>query len=189
MAEKKSRYYRFVYDIVIYADNSPYHQLQKKLYDIDVDYFEQVPAWTERIPSKLDFKLKNDIVTDFNKLADQLLNQELKYQLVQELNFGNIDVTEKEVKDAFDSLKSIAPFYFNRTKPCPKVEEKELRKLYRKAKRRSFCERIFHSNGNDVYDFHQALMHRTVWECKELIENKTLSFVEEVMYNAFNTTK
>lgn len=59
---------------VIYVDNSPYHQLQKKLYDIDVDYFEKVPAWTERIPSKLDFKLKNDIVTDFNKLANQLLD-------------------------------------------------------------------------------------------------------------------
>lgn len=174
---------------VIYADGSPYHQLQNKLYDIDVDYFEKVPAWTERIPSKLDFKLKSDIVANFNKLSDQLLNQELKNQLVKELNLSNIDVTEKEVKDALESLKSMTPLYFNKTKPCPQVEEKELRKLYRKAKRRSFWERIFRSNGSDVYNFHQALMHRTVWECKELIENKTLSFVEEVMYNAFKTTK
>ena len=84
---------------VIYADNSPYHQLQKKLYDIDLDYFEKIPAWTERIPSKLDFKLKSEIVSDFNKQADQLLNQELKSRLIQEL--GSITVTEKEVERCF----------------------------------------------------------------------------------------
>ena len=184
-----SQFFSPLFNTVIYEEISPYHQLLKKLYDIDVDYFEKVPAWTERIPSKLDFKLKNDIVTDFNKLADQLLDQELKNQLVQELNFGNIDVTEKDVKDALESLKSMAPLYFNKAKPCPHIEEKELRKLYHKAKRRSFWERIFRSNSNDVYDFHQALMHRTVWECKELIESRTLSFVEEVMYYAFKTTK
>jgi hypothetical protein len=166
---------------VIYADDSPYHQLQKKLYDIDIDYFEKIPAWTERIPSRLDFKLKSDIVADFNKLADQLLNQEIKNRLIQELNLGNITATEKEMNDAFESLKGMAPLYFNKTKPCPQVEEKELRKLYRKAKRRSFWERIFRTNGSDVFDFHQALMHRTVWECKELIENRSLQFVKEVM--------
>lgn len=166
---------------VIYSDDSPYHQLQKKLCDIDVDYFEKIPAWTERIPSKLDFKLKSDIVADFNKLADQLLNQELKNKLIQELNLGSITITEKEVNEAFESLKGMAPLYFNKTKPCPQVEEKELRKLYRKAKRRSFWERIFRSNGSDVFDFHQALMHRTVWECKELIENRSLQFIKEIM--------
>ena len=113
--------------------------------------------------------------------SDQLLNQELKNQIAQELNLGNIDVTEKEVKDALESLKSMAPLYFNKTKPCPQVEVKELRKLYRKAIRRSFWERIFRSNGSDVYDFHQALMHRTVWECKDLIEARTIQFIEEVM--------
>ena len=171
---------------VIYADDSPYHQLQKKLYDIDIDYFEKIPAWTERIPSELDFKLKSDIVADFNKLSDQLLNQELKSRLVQKLNIGNITATEKEVNEAFESLKSMAPLYFNKTKPCPQVEEKKLCKLYRKAKRRSFWERIFRTNGGDVFDFHQALMYRTVWECKELIENRSLQFIKEVMNSIVN---
>ena len=171
---------------IIYGDTSPYHQLQKKLYDIDIDYFEKIPAWTERIPSKLDFKLKSDIVADFNKLANQLLNQELKSRLIQELNLGSITVTEKEVNEAIESLKGMASLYFNKTKPCPQVEEKELRKLYRKAKRRSFWERIFRTNGSDVFDFHQALMYRTVWECKELIENRSLQFVKEVMNSSAN---
>lgn len=174
-----TNYFSLITTAVLYADDSPYHQLQKNLYDIDIDYFEKIPAWTERIPSKLDFKLKRDIVADFNKLVDQLLNQKLKSRLIQEL--GNITVTEKEVNVAFKSLKCMAPLFFNKTKPCPQVEEKVLRKLYRKAKHRSFWERIFRSNGSDVFDFHQALMHRTVWECKELIESRSLQFIKEVM--------
>lgn len=181
-----SQFFIPVFNAVILTELSPFHQLQKKLYDIDMDYFEKIPAWTERIPSKLDFKLKSDIIADFNKLADQLLNQNLKTSLIQELNPGNITVTEKEVKDAFESLKGMAPLYFNKTKPCPQVEEKELRKLYHKAKRRSFWERIFRTNGGDVFEFHQALMHRTVWECKELIENRSLQFIKEVMCSSIN---
>ena len=67
-----SQFFIPVFNAVILTELSPFHQLQKKLYDIDMDYFEKIPAWTERIPSKLDFKLKSDIIADFNKLADHL---------------------------------------------------------------------------------------------------------------------
>lgn len=172
---------------IIYDEASPYHQMMKKLYDIDVDYFDKIPAWTERIPTRLDFRLKSDILADFNALADQLLNQELKSRLTEKLleglhsDSGNCVISESEVRDTFGSLKLMIPVYFNQTKPCPEVEEAELQKKYRKAKFRSLWERITRTNGGDVFGFHQALMYRTVWECKALIEDRSLKFIEEVM--------
>ena len=67
-------FFRPVFDAVIFTGSSPYLQMVKKLYDIDKDYFEKIPAWMDQKPSELDFKLKNEILRDFNKLADQLLN-------------------------------------------------------------------------------------------------------------------
>ena len=52
---------------------------------------------------------------------------------------------------------------------------------YKKAKRRSLGERIIQSNNVDVIDFHHALMYKTVWECKDLIEARTIQFIEEVV--------
>ena len=168
----------------IELNDNPYHKLHEKLNDIDTDYFDKIPAWTEQLPSELDFQLKDNILSDFNKLADKLLNQDLKGKCIEGLleARGTIVGTEKEnFEDIMASIKQFATLYFGRENPCPKVDEETLQRKYKKAKRRSFGERIIQSNKADVIDFHHALMHKTVWECKDLIEARTIQFIEEVM--------
>jgi hypothetical protein len=79
------------------------------------------------------------------------------------------------------SIKQFAALYFARENPCPKVDEGTLQKKYNKAKRRGLFERIGQTNNADVIEFHHALMYKTVWECKELIENRTIRFIEDLM--------
>ena len=175
-------------NVVIYRDLSPYHQMTKKLYDIDVDYFDKIPAWTERLPSELDFQLKDNILKDFGKLADELLGLELKSKCIDQLieEWESVPNHEDENRETvfegtMASIKQFATLYFSRENPCPKVNEETLQKKYNKAKRRGLFELIGQTNNADVIDFHHALMYKTVWECKELIENRTISFIEDVM--------
>ena len=173
-----------LFSIIISAESSPYHKLLEKLNDIDTDYFDKIPAWTEQLPSELDFQLKENILNDFDKLADELLNQELKTQCIGELleaRGTTVDSEKEVIENTLASIKQFATLYFGRENPCPKVDEETLQRKYKKAKRRSFGERIIQSNKADVIDFHHALMHKTVWECKDLIEARTIQFIEEVV--------
>ena len=173
---------------IVSEETSPYHKMIKKMNDIDSDYFENIPAWTEQLPSELDFQLKDNILKDFGKLADELLGQELKSKCLDQLieEWRSVPNYENENKEALSegimtSIKQTATLYFNREKPCPKVDEETLQKKYKKAKRRGLLERIGQTNNADVIEFHHSLMYKTVWECKELIENRTIKFIEDVM--------
>ena len=183
-ANTNNQLFRHVFKIVVLDNKSPYHQAVKKLNDIDVDYFEKIPAWTEQLPTELDFQLKENILNDFDKLADELLNQELKTKCIGallEARRTTIDPEKEIMESTMASIKQFATLYFGRENPCPKVDEETLQKKYKKAKRRSFGERIIQSNKADVIDFHHALMHKTVWECKDLIESRIIQFIEEVI--------
>ena len=182
------QYPSLLFRSIISFESSPYHQMIKKMNDIDSDYFDKIPACTEQLPSELDFQLKDNILKDFGKLADELLGQELKSKCLNQLikewrSVPNHDNENREtlVKDTMASIKQIATLYFSRENPCPKVDEETLQRKYKKAKRRSLGERIIQSNNADVIDFHHALMYKTVWECKELIEDRTIKFIEDVM--------
>ena len=160
----------------------------KKMYDIDSDYFDKIPAWTEQLPSELDFQLKDNILKDFGKLADELFEQELKSKCIDQLieEWESVPNHEDENRETvfegtMASIKQFATLYFSRENPCPKVDEEALLKKYNKAKRRGLFERIGQTNNADVIEFHHALMYKTVWECQELIEKRTISFIEDVM--------
>ena len=160
----------------------------KKMNDIDSDYFEKIPAWSEQLPSELDFQLKDNILKDFGKLADELLGQELKSKCLNMLieewrSVPNHEDENREIiaEGTMASIKQFATLFFSRENPCQKVDEETLQKKYNKAKRRGLFERIGQTNNTDVIEFHHALMYKTVWECKELIENRTISFIEDVM--------
>ena len=180
--------YRHVFKMVVLDDKSPYHQAVKKLNDIDVDYFEKIPAWEEKLPTELDFQLKDNILKDFDKMADELLSQELKDRLKGELHeslSGEANISaqcdENEVQGIMESLSQVALVYFGQYKPCPEIEEATLQKKYKKSRRRNILERIGQTNNADVIDFHHALMYKTVWECKGLIERRIMCFIEEII--------
>lgn len=182
-----SQFSTILFTNIISEESSPYHQMIKKMNDIDSDYFEKIPAWTEQLPSELDFQLKDNILKDFGKLADEVLGQELKSKCMDLLigewkSIPNHDENRETLfEGAMASIKQFATLYFSRENPCPKVDEEALQRKYKKAKRRSLGERIIQSNNADVIDFHHALMNKTVWECKELIEERTIRFIEDVM--------
>lgn len=179
-----SNYSTPLFNAVIFNDSSPYRQMVKKLYNIDTDYFEKIPAWTEQLPSELDFQLKENILNDFKKLADELLNQEMKTKCIGDLleaRETTVDSEKEIVEGTMASIKQFATLYFGRENPCPKVDEKTLQKKYKKAKRRNIFERIGQTNNADVIDFHHTLMYKTVWECKGLIERRVICFIEEIL--------
>lgn len=173
---------------IISEESSPYHQMIKKMNDIDIDYFEKTPACTEQLPSELDFQLKDNILKDFDNLADELLGQELKSKCLNQLieEWKSAPNHENENRDVvfegtLASIKQFATIYFSRENPCPKVDEETLQKKYNKAKRRNIFERIGQTNNADVIDFHHTLMYKTVWECKGLIERRVICFIEEIL--------
>lgn len=177
-----------LFSIIISVESSPYHKLLEKMNGIDTDYFEKIPAWTEQLPSELDFQLKDNILKDFGKLADELFEQELKSKCIDQLieEWESVPNHEDENRETvfegtMASIKQFATLYFSRENPCPKVDEETLLKKYNKAKRRGLFERIGQTNNADVIEFHHALMYKTVWECQELIEKRTISFIEDVM--------
>lgn len=183
-----SQFSSILFTNIISEELSPYHQIIKKMNDIDTDYFDKIPAWTEQLPSELDFQLKDNILKNFGKLADELLGQELKSKCIDLLigkwkSIPNHEDENREIiaEGTMASIKQFATLYFSRENPCPKVDEETLLKKYKKAKRRGLFERIGQTNNTDVIEFHHALMYKTVCECKELIENRTISFIEEVM--------
>lgn len=180
--------YIHVFKIVVLDDKSPYHQAVKKLNDIDVDYFEKIPAWEEQLPTKLDFQLKDNILKDFDNMANELLSQELKDRLIGELRESLSGAAstitkcdEKAVQGIMESLRQVALVYFGKYEPCPEIEEATLQKKYKKSRRRNILERIGQTNNADVIDFHHALMYKTVWECKGLIERRIMRFIEEII--------
>ena len=66
---------------IIGDDNSTYNQMVNRLYDIEAKYFEKTPQWVEQPPTEVVFQIKEVVLKDFDKLADETLDKELKDRL------------------------------------------------------------------------------------------------------------
>ena len=55
--------------------DSPCQLMRRKLKDIDIDYFEDISRDTEIIDPKLNLELKDRIRGDFQRSADELLEE------------------------------------------------------------------------------------------------------------------
>lgn len=62
----------------------------------------------------------------------------------------------------------------------PKYDEAELSRLYKQAKEITLLEHIMQNNRKDIIDFYHALIDRTEWECKALVERKTSQFLTQL---------
>ena len=51
---------------IIRDAESPYQQLMKKVNDIDINYFEDLPRDTEQLAPELNLELKEQVKNDFN---------------------------------------------------------------------------------------------------------------------------
>ncbi|MCR4849474.1 MAG: hypothetical protein K5920_11585 [Bacteroidales bacterium] len=177
-----------IYQETIGDDTSPYALLKHKLYDIDIDYFEKIPAWEEVLPEELSPELTDKIMNDFKALIGQQLNEQFESHLVDSIqnsinqSFPNIDADtlSSACQEAKKELQEAAHFRFQYS-PCPQESMASLMKKYKKAKQRTPGERIRRTNNEDVIDFHHALMHKTVWDCKQLIDDSTILFAEGIL--------
>ena len=77
---KTSVYTTLSFDVIA-DDNSTYNQMLIRLYDIEAEYFEKTPQWAEQPPTELDFQIKEVVLKDFDKLADETLDKKLKDRL------------------------------------------------------------------------------------------------------------
>ena len=183
-----------VYQDVIGNDTSPYNQLMKKLYNIDTDYFEKIPADTETLDKRLNPALRDQVVEVFKKLADSCLDSSYQSYLLEavhkmiDANYPNANPESitKACEKAKNDLLDAAKFRFDHPQyiyeePCPKVSEARMMQAYQKAKKRTIIERINKNNKADIINFHHILMQKTVWDCKELIEERIISSIEEVL--------
>lgn len=177
----KASVYTMLFCEVVWKDFSPYHQMLKKLDDIEADYFCKTPHWAEQPPTDTDFQIKEQAIKDCDKLADDTLNKALKDTASTILEYSQYEISEQDwVKKNMVFIKQQSLAFFERIKPCPKIDEPFLQRLYNKAM--SACSEGV-ERGISGYNkgFHHALLHNTIWECKELIERRTISFLEEVI--------
>ena len=174
----------FIISEVINKDDSPYKQMMKKVNDIDIDYFEDIERDGEKICSELNMELKEIVVGRFKEMANELLTEsDLENRLLSgiRLQIGNSndnDICHKVLPTVVNALGKYADerllFILE-----PKYDENELEKMYDNAKKITIIEHIMQNNKKDVIDFYHALMDRTEWECKALIEHRISLFLKQ----------
>ena len=177
--------YRTIISAVAEDYNSPYKQLMRKTNDIDVDYFEHIRRDTEIMEEELNLELKDRVLNDFKKMADELF-------IASGLAKGIVDKTQEcvfDVKNGLgenackDYLGSLARELKNYAHGLsvgnipPKHSLAEIEELYQSAKQITWKERILINNKADIIKFYHALMDRTWWECRVFVENYTRDFL------------
>ena len=188
--------YTILFFDIIGDDNSAYNQMVNRLYDIEAEYFEMTPQWAEQPPTELAFQIKEVVLKDFDKLADETLGKELKDRLYCLLHEYQSEVVilgyEYSVK-SLKWLKNEAYESFREKKPCPIIDGTLLKKLHNKALIAVGQE----GNGQGIVGynkgFHHALLHNTIWECKGIIEKRIIHFIDEditeLVMNLINENK
>ena len=190
MSSIKDELFQSIITEVIEKEGSPYKQMLKKVNDIDVEYFEEIPRNGEKMDSRLNVDLKTEIVAVIEKMADDLLLKsglqqtilaDLKSRIENAKQQGDPEEVSKDVKALVERLTKYAQgnlFFL----PKAPFTEKELKDKWRKAKNITLLESVFTSNSPDIIDFYHSLMRQTEWECKNLVEIRTQSFIMALAY-------
>ena len=172
---------------IIRDAESPYQRLMKKVNDIDINYFEDLPRDTEQLAPELNLELKEQVKNDFKALTSELLSDTLLEDRLVNAIHQEVEDFKPLLGDAASqtSLKDVMQQVHNNVVaavsllPC-KVTEAELKEKYNLAKERTLLEWVMNNNKADVIDFYHALMNRTVWECQEILEEAIIKFVNRL---------
>lgn len=180
--------YSTIYWEAIGNDSAPYASLKMKLYSIDTDYFERIPAWTEQLPETLNTELLSKIMDDFRMLVVQKFNSDFEEDLLNRIHAmiqesapdADSEIIAKACQMAKEQIHKTAGLYFNYA-PCPRVQLTEVLRKYKNAQEITLRERIMGNNNADVLDFHHALMYRTIWDCKKIIDDGAIMFTDKLL--------
>lgn len=166
------------------------------MYDIRTDYFEGFNLETERLDIHLNPSLRDRVVDNFKKMADFYLGPSFE-KVMLDIIHSNIeascpDATPQDIAEACEKAKTrlveSAKFRFSHKEfayeePCRQVSEAAMMRAYQKAKQRTLVERISQLNKADVLAFYYALLRKTVWDCKQVIEDSTIQFIKKLLEN------
>ena len=167
---------------VITLPNSPYHRMMRKVNAIDTDYFEPITRDENILSPELNLELKDKVLNDINEQANRLLfDSDLMEQILADTRSrleeeGNAESARQRLTNTAQELRKYAQDRLLFI-PTPKHDDAELHKLYERAKEVTMMEHILQNNRTDIIAFYRALMDRTEWECKALVERKTSQFL------------
>ena len=169
---------------LIQKHDSIYNSLMSKVNAIDTDYFEPITRDENILSPELNLELKDKVLNDINEQANRLffdsdLMEQILADVRNELEEGNLETSQQTLTNTAQELRKYAQdrLLFIST---PKYDDAELSRLYKQAKKVTLLEHIAQNNRKDIIDFYHALMDRTEWECKALVERKTSQFLTQL---------
>lgn len=185
----KEKFYNIIMDLVVNDEQSPYNQMLRKTLDIDIDYFNNISRDCETIPDELNFELKEKVVNDFSVMADTLYNDNLTHAILNEIyKSENNNFTPDMHSPLLESIRTaitLVEKWVNAYSDTY-IDQQRLQRLFEEAKRRTLIERLLNNNKADIIAFHHALMDNTVWACKRLIKERTLSYLNNLQEHISN---
>ena len=170
---------------VITLPNSPYQRMMSKVNSIDTDYFEPITRDENNLSPELNLGLKDKVLNDIEEQANRLFfDSNLMEQILADVRNrleeeGNIETSQQMLTNTAQELRKYAQERLLFI-PTPKYEDEELNRLYEQAKKVTLLEHILQNNRTDIIAFYRALMDRTEWECKALVEKKTSQFLTQL---------
>lgn len=170
---------------VITLPNSPYQRMISKVNAIDTDYFEPITRDENILSPELNLELKDKVLNDIDEQANRLFfDSDLMGQILADIRNrleeeGNIETSQQTLTNTAQELRKYAQERLLFI-PTPKYEDEELNRLYEQAKKVTLLEHILQNNRTDIIAFYRALMDRTEWECKALVERKTSQFLTKL---------
>ena len=169
---------------VINDEKSPFKTMLNKAKDIDVDYFEKIERsdGVNRLSEQLNLGIKDQVVDAFGKMADSYyvdgdLLEQLKTLALQEVE----NVEDK--KEFLTTLSDLLEWCAERGVPSAgwsRYSNADLLELYKNAKEITLMEFIRRNNVKDILEFYSALMDNTWWTCRELIVDRTKTFLRNL---------
>ena len=170
---------------VITLPSSPYQHMMRKVNAIDTDYFESITRDENILSPELNLELKDKVLNDIDEQTNRLLfDSDLMEQILADVQSrleeeGNLETSQQTLTNTAQELRKYAQDRLLFI-PTPKYEDEELNRLYEQAKKVTLLEHIMQNNRKDIIDFYHALMDRTEWECKALVERKTSQFLTKL---------
>lgn len=172
---------------MINKDGSPYKQMLGKVSCVCVDYFGNIEmgnVLAEELNLELKGKVVKEMETKYKELLAELETMDKVMGKVQTLaakariDLGK-DVASKELMKVASNLVQYAN---NRLLfiPEPPCQEEALKEKYEQAKRITVLEHVLQNNDKDVIDFYRALISKTEWECRNLIERQTSQVLRDL---------
>jgi len=188
--------YREIIDRVVSKHDSPFQRMMRKAKDIDLDYFEKVAHGGNRLSAELNMELKDYVVEEFSRMADELFSKELGRHIIADVLEAAETVFHGEHNNAYvdfidDISRSLTWYVANEmvTAGQPMFSNDEVRRKYKSAKKITLEEFIKGTNYKDVIDFYTALMDNTWWACRVVAVDRTRCFLTQLADDLKNENK